>query len=294
MAYDAPAGANNFRYRVGMNLDANGNAASWGNIVEVGGVGWEGQGAGITFTNLDNNPRPEMLLMAYDNPSGPNTFRYRVGWNVDAAGNAASWAPYITVPGVGNEGAGADLDVADLDQNGRPDLILLAYDDPSGPNGYRYRIGWNLDGAGATGDWQDGYVPTPARATWVRARGSRWAIWMAVAPTCCSSPTTHPREPTASGSVSPTTSMPRATESITTTTRPASSSRREPGSTTTASSLTIIASAAAPPGSRSRPRTSSSRWEAGVVRPGTTTTSRAPSCTNWVTISASAMAATAE
>jgi hypothetical protein len=159
MAYDAPSGANNFRYRVGMNLDVNGNAASWGNIVEVGGVGWEGQGAGIAFTNLDNNPRPEMLLMAYDNPSGPNTFRYRVGWNVDAAGNAASWAPYITVPGVGNEGAGADLDVADLDQNGRPDLILLAYDDPSGPNGYRYRIGWNLDGAGATGDWQDGYVP---------------------------------------------------------------------------------------------------------------------------------------
>jgi hypothetical protein len=161
MAYDNPAGPNTFRYRVGSNMDTLGNVAAWGNIVEVTGVGNEGQGAGIAFTNLDGNPRPEMILMAYDNPSGPNTFRYRVGWNVNTSGIAASWSGIIQVGGVGNEGEGADLDLVDLDANGRPEMILMAYDNPSGTNSYRYRIGWNLDSSGNTADWQPGYVTYP-------------------------------------------------------------------------------------------------------------------------------------
>lgn len=161
LAYDAPAGANNFRYRVGMNLDANGVAASWGASIQVAGAGWEGQGAGVAFTNLDGNPRPEMLLMAYDNPAQANSFRYRVGWNVGTTGIATSWGGLIEVPGVGWAGAGADIDVADLDQNGVPDLVLMANDDPGGANDYRYRIGYNLDAAGATADWQDGFVTYP-------------------------------------------------------------------------------------------------------------------------------------
>jgi hypothetical protein len=37
----------------------------------------------VALANLDSNPRPEMVLMAYDNPTvNPNTFRYRVGKNI--------------------------------------------------------------------------------------------------------------------------------------------------------------------------------------------------------------------
>lgn len=161
MAYDNPSGPNTFRYKIGRNLGVGGIAASWSGTTQIGGVGNEGQGAGLTFTNLDGNARPEMILMAYDNPSGPNSFRYRIGWNVDANGAAASWSGIIQVDGVGNEGQGADVDVADLDMNGRPDLILMAYDNPSGANSYRYRIGWNLDGNGLAAEWQAGYVTYP-------------------------------------------------------------------------------------------------------------------------------------
>jgi Bacterial TSP3 repeat len=160
MAYDNPAGPNTFRYRIGWDLNQAGNATLWSNIFEVPGVGNEGQGAGLAFTNLDSDPRPEMILMAYDNPSGPNTFRYRIGWNLDQGGNATTWSNFIEVAGVGNEGQGTDVELADLDGNGRPEMILMAYDNPSGPNSYRYRIGWNLD-TGGRGDWQGGFLTYP-------------------------------------------------------------------------------------------------------------------------------------
>lgn len=161
MAYDNPSGPNNFRYQIGWNLNTSGVATSWSNFIMVAGVGNEGQGAGLTFTNLDSNPRPDMILMAYDNPSGPNNFRYKIGWNVGTNGVAASWSGFVMVPGVGNEGQGADVDVLDMDGNGRPEMILLAYDNPSGANEYRYRIGWNLNTAGNALQWQDGYVAYP-------------------------------------------------------------------------------------------------------------------------------------
>jgi len=161
MAYDNPAGPNSFRYRIGWNLNTSGIATSWSNYVQVAGVGDEGQGAGLAFTDLDANGRPEMILMAYDNPAGPNSFRYRIGWNLNAAGAATSWSGFVQVQGVGNEGQGADVDVVDLDANGRPEIILMAYDNPAGANDYRYRIGWNLGATGAAAEWQDGYVSYP-------------------------------------------------------------------------------------------------------------------------------------
>lgn len=161
MAYDNPSGPNSFRYRVGMNLNASGVATSWSNFIQVAGVGNEGQGAGVAFSNLDTNPRPEMILMAYDNPSGANTFRYRIGWNVDTVGVATSWSSIVQVDGVGNEGQGADLDLIDLDANGRPEMVLMAYDNPPGGNTYRYRIGWNLNSIGTAAEWQAGYLTYP-------------------------------------------------------------------------------------------------------------------------------------
>ncbi|MGH7491321.1 MAG: M66 family metalloprotease [bacterium] len=161
MAYDNPAGANSFRYMVGLNLNVSGVAASWSGSIQVSGVGNEGQGAGVACTNLDANARPEMVFMAYDNPAGPNSFRYKVGWNVNAAGVAASWSAAIQVDGVGNEGQGADLDFVDLDANGRPEMILMAYDNPAGGNTYRYRLGWNLSNTGVAAEWQPGLIIYP-------------------------------------------------------------------------------------------------------------------------------------
>lgn len=156
MAYDAPAGANSFRYRVGMNLNAAGVAVSWGPMVQVAGVGNEGQGAGAATADLDGNGRPELIFMAYDNPAGPNNFRYRIGWNLNATGTTANWTNHAQVAGVGNEGAGAAAVIGQIDNNPRPDLIFIAYDNPAGPNSFRYRVGFNVNAQG-NATWAAGF-----------------------------------------------------------------------------------------------------------------------------------------
>ena len=161
MAYDDPAQGNTFRYRVGRNLNANGIATSWSGMVTVPGVGWEGQGAGVAIGNIGGNSRPDMIFMAYDNPQQGNTFRYRVGRDLNSNGVAASWSNLITVPGVGWEVASASVALTNLDGNSRPDIILMAYDDPAQGNTFRYRVGFNLNSNGVAASWQSGDVTEP-------------------------------------------------------------------------------------------------------------------------------------
>ncbi|HJU39753.1 MAG TPA: tyrosinase family protein [Tahibacter sp.] len=157
MAYDNPQRDNSFRYKIGWNLDAQGRTANWTNHAQVPGVGWEGQGAAVAIGQIDTNPRPDMLFIAYDNPARDNTFRYRVGFNVDTGGNA-TWAPnFVEVPGVGWEGQGLGAAIVNLDTNARPDLVLLAYDNPQRDNSFRYRTGLNLNASGVAATWQPGF-----------------------------------------------------------------------------------------------------------------------------------------
>jgi hypothetical protein len=45
-------------------------------MTKVSGVGWVGDGAGMTVTNMDSNARPEFLFMAYDDLyQASNSFR---------------------------------------------------------------------------------------------------------------------------------------------------------------------------------------------------------------------------
>lgn len=107
----------------------------------VDGVGWEGQGAGAAIANLDGDPRPELVLMAYDNPSGANNFRVKIGWNLGTNGVAQRWDPgFSMTDGVGWEGQGAGIALANLDGDARPEMVLMAYDNPSGANSFRYVV----------------------------------------------------------------------------------------------------------------------------------------------------------
>ena len=153
MVYDSPPGPNNFRYQIGWDLDPLGRTASWTNFPQVSGVGWEGQGAGMDLANLDANPRPEMVVMAYDSPPGPNDFRYIIGWNLSTAGVPTHWTGPFFIGGLGWEAQGAGLEIANLNGVGGPEMVLTAYDNPPGANTFRYKIGWDLAANGTTGNW---------------------------------------------------------------------------------------------------------------------------------------------
>ncbi len=153
MAYDAPSGPNQFRYRVAYDLGDNGVARSVGPTRYVSGVGNAGDGAGIALGNIGGNSRPDIVLMAYDDPSGGNTFRYKVGYDLSMAGQATSWSSTKYVTGVGSAGDGADIAIGNFGGTSRPDIIFMAYDDPSGGNTFRYKIGYDLTAAGNVSFW---------------------------------------------------------------------------------------------------------------------------------------------
>ena len=160
---DAPDGANRGFYRVGRDLDAGGNpAGGWTGWLEVPGwESWENQGAGITVADLDSSGQPDLFVLRVDAPAGANRGLYRVGRNLDAAGTpTGGWTGWLEVPGWESwENQGAGIAVADLDGNGRPDLLVLRVDAPDGANRGFYRVGRNLDADGnPTGGWT-GWMP---------------------------------------------------------------------------------------------------------------------------------------
>jgi hypothetical protein len=156
MAYDNPPQANQFRYKIGWNIDSNGRTSTWTGPEFIPGVGWEAQGAEVAITNLDTNSRPEMILMAYDNPDQTaNTFGYEIGWNLDSNGRTSTWTGPEYIPGVGWEAQGAGVSVTNIDSDGRPEIVLMAYDNPPQNNTFRYKIGWNLNSSGIATGWSD-------------------------------------------------------------------------------------------------------------------------------------------
>ena len=159
MAYDNSAGTGTkyFLYKIGWNVSASGVAANWSPVYQVAAVSAEAQGAGVAFVNLDSDPRPEMVLMAYNDVSGTKVFRYKIGWNVGTNGVAASWGSTIQVPGVGSGAYGAGMAFVNLDGNPRPEIILMAYDNSTGTKNLRYKIGWNVSTSGAATSWSPVY-----------------------------------------------------------------------------------------------------------------------------------------
>jgi hypothetical protein len=55
--------------------------------------------------------------------------------------------------------------LADLNGNGRPDLLVFHLDNPGGDNHGHYRIGWNLTTSGIPASWS-GITPVPGWFGW--------------------------------------------------------------------------------------------------------------------------------
>jgi len=144
-------------FRIGWDIDAReGTIAEWTDPVEIPGQFGITDGAGITVENLDDNARPELIVVYIAHPGGGNKGYYRIGWNVDTKGSVAEWTDSIEIPGwFGDTNKGAGITVGNIDDYARPDLIVTHIDDPSGGNKGYYRIGWNVDKEGKVSNWSD-------------------------------------------------------------------------------------------------------------------------------------------
>ncbi|MGH3797227.1 MAG: galactose oxidase-like domain-containing protein [Pseudonocardiaceae bacterium] len=139
---DNPAQQNGGFYRSGA-IDHTGVVAQWTPWASVPDWKfWENQGAGLAVADLDGDGVPELLVLAVDNPQAQNAGYYSVGWHLDGRGRPADgWGPWEPVPDWvywENQGAGAAL--ADVNGDGKPELAVLAVDNPAGQNQGYYRL----------------------------------------------------------------------------------------------------------------------------------------------------------
>jgi hypothetical protein len=166
-------GPNIGRYRIGRKLDAQGNVTGgWSNWQVVPDwISWRDQGAAIAVADLDGDGRPELFVFHIDdfhtdNPKRPNKGFYRVGIGLAPDGTVSSWSGWFSVDWFSWFNQGAGIAVADIDGNGRPEVIIFQIDDPPQENAGWFRVGWNVDNQGAV---QDGWGP------WVKFDG--WGSW---------------------------------------------------------------------------------------------------------------------
>ncbi len=161
-------GPNVGRFRIGRNLAPDGTVAGWSAWQTVPDwISWRDQGAAVAVADLDGDGRPELVVFHIDdfhtgNPGRSNKGFYRVGRNLAADGTVAGWGPWVEVDWFSWFNRGAGLAIADLDGNGRPEIVVFQIDAPPDGNVGFCRVGWNLDQAGIV---RDGWGP------WVRFDG---------------------------------------------------------------------------------------------------------------------------
>jgi hypothetical protein len=129
---------------------------------------FENQGANVAVTDLNNDGQKDVVVLMVDNPPGQNQGFYRVGKGLDAAGQVmGGWGEWNAIPGwFSFENQGAGVAIADLNQDGKLDLIVLMVDSPQGKNQGFYKIGRSLDANGTvTGGWTD-WVAVPDWFSW--------------------------------------------------------------------------------------------------------------------------------
>src|SRR3954447_15623928 len=157
---DNPPGVNRGLYRVGKGIAADGTATGgWTGWIDVPDwFSFENQGAGVAVTDLDADGRPELIVFMIDSPPGRNQGYYRVGRKLDAGGAVTGgWGGWTPIPDwFPFENQHGGVAVADLDHDGRPELIVFMIDNPAGTNQGWYRVGRKLDaGVAVTGGWSD-------------------------------------------------------------------------------------------------------------------------------------------
>ena len=135
---------------------------------------WENQGGGVAVADLTGTAQEDLVVIMVDNPPGQNAGFYRIGRNIDATGIAnGGWTAWIPVPDwFPSENQGAAVAVADVDKDGKQDLIVFMIDNPPGQNQGYYRVATGLrDDGSLAGPWGP-WIPIPDWFSWENQYGS--------------------------------------------------------------------------------------------------------------------------
>ncbi|MBU1877762.1 MAG: hypothetical protein KJ734_02315, partial [Chloroflexi bacterium] len=149
---DNPTDVNHGYYRVGWDLDANGDSSNWWASPQhiEGAFGPADQGLGLTLADMDTDGHPELIAAWVRHQETGNEWAYAIGEELDGNAYVGSWVPGHPVAGwVGGSTDFAALAAADLvTGDNRPELVVGWIDNPAGANAAWLRVGqyWPLAG----------------------------------------------------------------------------------------------------------------------------------------------------
>lgn len=145
-------------YQIGYNFDSLDTAPkSWSKQHRLPKFNPENvQCSSIAVAHIRGGPTPDLLLVIVDKKVGKNIIQYRIGYDLGPDGAArGGWSPLIDVKGwYGRDTTSVAIFVTNLDESGRPDLVLYHVDNTPGMKIGSIRIGKDLNTTGhVTGGW---------------------------------------------------------------------------------------------------------------------------------------------
>ncbi|MEU9337225.1 hypothetical protein AB0D49_29375 [Streptomyces sp. NPDC048290] len=156
--------------RIGWNIDPDTGIArgGWADSEEIPWPGRPSDSApvvaamDIAVADLNQDLRPELLVMLMEKTPDGVRGTYRIGWDINARGRiTGTWGNTRDIPGTYAAVAGAGIAVADFSGSEKPDLAVLVLEDGPTANSASYRVGWDIQGTGTARSWS---APVPADA----------------------------------------------------------------------------------------------------------------------------------
>ena len=139
---------------------------------------FENAGGGAAIADLSGTGKQDSIILMVDNPPGVNRGLFRIGKNLDATGNPIDgYTPWIDVPDwFSFENQGAGVAVADIDRDGKQDIVVFMIDNPPEQNAGFYRVGKSLD---INGNVNGGWGPWIAIPDWFSFENQHGSIALA-------------------------------------------------------------------------------------------------------------------
>jgi len=155
-------GPNRGYYRLDRGFAPSGAVAGWGTWIEIPGWTAEQNAAGgIAVARFGAGDLGLVVFQIEVRVPGPNIGRFSVGHPLAADGTVGAWSAWQEVPNwISWRDQGGAIAVADLDNDGQPELLVMHIDDahtdaPTQPNRGFYRVGTRLGSDGSVGAWGD-------------------------------------------------------------------------------------------------------------------------------------------